>query len=342
MAVPFIEKLRMANIFPTGAAGDQTPFGMPNMNPGMDPSLMNAFEQAHGMRRQDMETDRLNRNNDQLALEMRHRIAMGSQPGSIQQQQGIPGQGNKPMNVVVKEDINPLQRANLDLRRAELAQRGQTASGKQSTAERGLDIRQGDSDIRQQRADIYGQEHNLSNADRLRIQGEQRAGLQDTRGTQALAQIGARGGIQKDLQDIRGTQGLANIAARNAGSAGRMDTRGNQRLAEIAANVAGKQGLQDSKAGIIKPLNPNQIGGQRRNAATELAMTRPELAQFVKPDEKGNPTNTAPEGSPEWHMINNIILGSTGDTQLPSDNVKPNKPGGVKPGASKYKVAVVP
>lgn len=217
----------------------------------------------------------------------------------------------------VDRSITPTQKEAFRLQEKEIESRG-------DIARHGMGIKERDSAIRQQRADIYdfkaknphmkiimppggnvsainpltGETMDLGissgkmdEEDRLRLTGGQR-----------MEQIGARGDIQRDIQG----------------------TRGQQRLGEIAASIAGRQQLQDTRPN--KELAPTQLRTTQQNIARELVNTRPDLGKFITFDERGNPVNTAPQGSPEFDRINSALYKPGKDIKLPSEKKAEIKP----------------
>lgn len=310
----YIQRLRMRNIYgPTEAAVGPPDFNMRNvgLDTGMAPQ-------------QGMAYDPNERYFENFA---RDRAQNNYLPGTTT---------TRPMDVRIGGDdylegqISAKDRANFDLKRADLER-------KRAYGEQNLDIKRGGQDIQQQRADtadwkarnpgfkvlptkggtvkLYnpasGETHDTG-ADAGTLAREEELALT---GKQRMEEIGARGKIQKELGIQRGEQGLANIAARTAGQ---------KEIKSMAPE---------------KPMLPTQERVQQNIRARQLINSNPELAEFVdvdpttgsftvKPPSEGYFGKSGP--SPEqYQQIQDMIFGSKGDINLPKSGV-PKKSGVIK------------
>jgi len=228
---------------------------------------------------------------------------------SMQQPQPV----QKSPNVIIN-DMSPYERETINFKRDELRAKERMAGTKLNVTDENTDARTA---IAAQRANIYdfkaknpgmkfmiskggniiamdpitGQPHDtgvssgtLSERDKIAITN-----------TGDLAEIEARGNIQKDIQGTRGAQALEQIGARVAGQKDIQGVRGEQSLAQIAARANEQRNTNAAKP--IKPATdmlPTQSRVLEANKARELANTRPDLAKFLKQDDKGNYTVEPP------------------------------------------------
>ena len=170
--------------------------------------------------------------------------------------------------------------------------------------------------------------------------------------TNAIKQIDARGDVQRDLLKTRGEQGqalentrgnnaLTQIGARIAGQERLQDTRGNQSLAQIAARAA-----ETRTTNAARPNRgelPNQTRGRQDNIARELSMD-PVLGKFIKVNDDGSFTVTPPgdggmfgSSGPtdeQYNQIKSRIFGNGQPTKTtlgpPADDKPPVAPAGWK------------
>lgn len=329
----FVDKLRMNSIFPTG---DNNPFGPPAQPQGINLDEISALIGRINPGIQANKDADLNRQKSLMGFQ--HAL---NTPGGMNAPMGTPmeqngGQlnniannvaQNKPMNTVY--DHRPeLAKAGLELKQNALEQKGELGG-------RALDIKQGDQGIRQQRANIYDYKSkhpdkkfvaqkggnffyedpasgqmvdtgipsgSVSDAERMKITGEQQTNLQRMKGEQGV-----------NLQNIKGSQVLSNIAA----------------------NVAGKKDVQQQKFNLTpeKEMLPTQTRVDQNLKARELINSKPELAQFVKIDPANGsfeitPPGTSFFGSPtgpskeQYDAIQSHIYG-TGTPTVPKKSTKP-------------------
>jgi len=131
----------------------------------------------------------------------------------------------------------------------------------------------------------------------ITARGDIQKDIQDTRGQQGLAQVAARVAGQKDIQGTRGTQALEQIGARIAGDKDVQATRGEQSLAQIAAR--GNEQRTTQAARPVTGMQPTQAKVLESNTARQIINTRPDLAPFIKQNQDGTYT-VEPPGEAGW------------------------------------------
>lgn len=305
----------MANIFPVSGQ----PFGMPNLNPDVGgPDINQIFKMIQQSK--DMEMQREGRGKDldmqrQLNLDnemrMRARQEKGYQAGSgnlgnIAQSSMA---GNKPMNVVYKDDSNritPYQRESLDIQKQRLGQTGALGNERLDVTRRGQDI----SSARLDETIDVNNERQPNAIELARLRGDI-----------GSRQIGERGDITSRQIGERG-----DITSRQIGERGDITSR---QIGEREANLQ------------ARPITASQTGNLQDNKIRQLTLTRPDLAQYITQDTGGrmiiNPD--APLGivSEIKKMIyDESGVDTTKDIELPASN----KTTSTTPKTSRYKVTI--
>jgi len=312
----FIQKLRMANIFPAdGGVRQGTPFGMPDLNAGqINPDKY--LNRIMSIRNQDENEAQARR----IELAQKELVSSGyRQPGL--QAVGQSMQQPQQKNTVYQPSMSDYQRAQISLGKDRLSQQGELGNER-------IDVSRQNSATSSRRADLAAkiadgratdaekQEYSL---EQIRARGDITSGQIDQRGNIGSRQIGERGDIQKDLTT----------------------TRGNQALEQIGARIAGQKDLRDTKPPVA--ISASQTGNQQENAARQLVASRPDLAQYITIQPNGQFAINPDTPLNELSMIQNAIYpkGTQKDIELPSSDVKSKTPTSTTPKVtSKYKVTV--
>lgn len=275
----FSNRLRMNNIFPTG---DDNPFGptaTPNQGINLDEisGLINRIApvlQAHQERGFAHQKEMMGMQQPQLKN-------IGSQIAGVQPQ--------KPMGTAYNPGISDFQRAGLNLKRDELNQ-------KKSLAESGLEIKRDDQGIRQQRADIY--DYKAKNPNLKFVVGKNGNFFTQDPATGEMRDTGHSSDKMPEAEKLKitGEQRMSEINAKQSGAEKLQGIKGGQQLANIGARVSGQQATDANKISLTndKPIAPTQERVQQNNAARELMTSRPDLAPFIKIDDKGGFTVDQP------------------------------------------------
>lgn len=255
--------------------------------------------------------------------------ATAPQPNRISDQAQLQQPTNKPMNHVLNI-MSPYEQATIDFKNRELEQKRSLGTGKLDVTSEGqnqrFEVAKERNSIAEFKANNPGKKFQISKGGNIfafdPITGEgQDTGISsgtlsdkekiEITNTGDLAEIEARGNIQKDIQRVRGTQALDQIGARVAGQKDiqglRGDqakelqgTKGDQSLAAIAARAA-----EQRKTNAARPqdnLLPSQSKILEANKARELINSNPELAPFLEKNQDGTYSVMAP-GKESWYSI---------------------------------------
>lgn len=305
------------------------------------------------------------------------------QVGQSMQQQPV----QKPPNVVIN-DMSPYERETINFKRDELRSKERMAGRKLGVTDENTDQKTA---IAAQRANIYdfkaknpgmkfmiskggnivamdpitGQPHDtgvssgtLSEREKVEIQntgdlaeiearGNIQKDIQGTRGTQALEQIGARTAGQRDIQGLRGDQSMEQILTRGSQQTDLQNTRGEQSLAQIAARANEQRATNAAKPST--GMQPTQAKVLEANKARQLMNTNPELAPFLKDNGDGTYSVTPP-GDGGWSdkfggakptqdqfkQINSILYPSSGTAAPVKAGSVPDKDAPKAPAGWKY------
>lgn len=310
----FVDKLRMNNIFP---ANGYNPFGPPDMNQGVNldeiSMLMNRAE-PYIVRQQQAQRDH--------EIKMLGMQQQGQLSNIGQRMQTPPVQTNKPMDVIYQpNDPLAMKKRELDLKERDLTQKGELGRGN-------LDIKQQIANLRIPESEKLAllQKYGL---EKISATTEGRNETENLRQTGRETLLDTRGNQNKIIQNVRGNQQLANIAVQVAG-----------RNAVTDKNILARTDAAKLKADAKEnePMAPNLVRVAENNAARQLANTRPDLAQFIVPNEMGS-YDIKPSGDPVIDDTIRAALYGKKDVKLSSNTKKSDtKKVEVKP--SKYKVTV--
>jgi hypothetical protein len=330
--MPFLEKLRMNNIF----NGDR-PFTLPDFSKGeIDPNYINRVVNQlsnNGQINQQptMHDPRINPDLFEAGRRGEARV-MG---GSLQRIANPPGQagtGNGSamgQRAILPAPMSDYQRAQIDLERQGLAQKQALTSQ--------------DQQIRQQRADVYEFKAKNPNA-RFDFSGPTVLAANPLTGE--VYDTGVDTGSLSDREkiELQGEQRMSEIGARTAGSKELQDLRNTGNLAAIAA-----RGSQARQTNAAKPPtagstpSATQELARQYDVAQRLINTNPSLAGAIKLDPTSKTFVIEGDG-PLQRMAREQIYGK----QIPDPNVqdstKDNKPSSItkpkdKP-KSNYKVTI--
>ena len=321
----FLESLRLSNIFPRKG---QKPFGMPDLDVGSDISANKVIGIALDEREKDRQLQR-----EMMAARQPNQRAMvpDFETKILSKLRDKRKSDIGDRKIIFSDMLTAKDRANLAMKQRELDIResqGQATTG----------IRQQQAETAQQRADTYGRVSalkDLPDSERLRL-------LQE--GKVSLAEINAANALERT--NVQQTGATSRTRMQQEGASQRQEVSGAQRLNQIGAQLAGQKEIAGARisAAKNKPLLPTQQRTNLSNQAQQLMNQRPDLAEFISIDEKGNVSITAEEGTPERDMINNLLY-SQGDIQLTGEsplytNKKPVSQKATQTKKSKYNVTI--
>lgn len=264
------------------------------------------------------------------------------------QQQQDAGNAAWHPNVVFKDSINPLQKANLNLKQ-------QAEQGKNDRADAALDvkkelgqstnnIREQGVGIRQQLADVskYKSEH--PNVQFYAPKGGTVHYFDPT--SQSMVDTGIDAGTITDEQ--KSQLGLENnlkeIMAKGDQSRQTDEQKAGENLKAIGARAAGQKDINNSKASTTKAMTPQATAADYYNKASQLINSNPDYKNYIKLDPTTKTFEITPPShsffgasgpdSDTYHTINQSIYGSKDDDSTSVPNVTAPE--------SKYKVSVAP
>lgn len=342
----FVDKLRMNNIYPSEG---YNPFGPPDLSAGqMNPQLVNSMmQQMQGF--QNNASDRQNLRQDNIYARTRadHLTDIASQMNQQNQPEPM-----KYVTVGSPNGMNDYQRGQLDLGRAELAQKTGIQSGQLAERSRtdSAKLKNTDEDqaIRQQRANVYDFKSKNPGMKVLMPKGGNIQFLDPITGKVHDSGISTGSMNERDKQELIGAQQETNINNQGQNQQNLQEMRGNQGLAEIAARTSGQQLLNENKP--VNPELPTQTRVRQNLAARELVNSRPDLAKYIQIDSNGGFQVTPPgtnffglstgPDKVKYDEIQKLLFPST-ETNVKKPTEKKSTSKLAKPETkSKYKVTV--
>lgn len=322
----FLESLRLANIFPTPK---KKPLGMPDLDidPGID------FRTALGIALDERDKDRrlqMDLNRKPFQPHVREKTI----PEKIIDEKL--GSKDKPKNIIFQDSMgmSPKERAQFDLEKRK-------ADIQEKNAESLAASRASQSDIGQQRADAQKMNaetsariaslRDLPDSEKLKLLQEGRISVAELNASSSMDRVNRSGELASKRQEVSGAQRMKEIGERLAGQKD-MNTERIDAQRDLAADRITAQ--------KNKPISNTQQRVGLANKAQRLMNQRPDLAEFIAIDDKGNVNITAEEGTVEHNMINGLLYGE--DVELsPESNPKSSKKATKAPvGKSKYSVTI--